>query len=143
MMSLRKTAIIALASVSVASAGFVAPAFASSAPKPVDSRLDTVSAEYTQYRGYRGGYRGGWHRGGNRGAAIAAGVGLGILGAAAIASSCSAYADPYYYDDGYNAPAPVYYAPAPVYYAPAPVYAPAPIYRRNYYRPSYDFRDHR
>lgn len=135
MMSLRKTAIVALASVSFASAGLIVPAFA--APRGFDSaKLDKAPAEYTQYRGYRGGHRGGWHRGGNRGAAIAAGVGLGILGAAAIASSRGAYADPYYYDDGY-------YAPAPVYYAPAPVYAPTPVYRRNYYRPSYDFRDHR
>lgn len=135
MMSLRKTAIVALASVSVASAGLVAPAFASGAPKSFDAaRLDKAPAEYSQYRGYRGGYRGGWHRGNNRGAAIAAGVGLGILGAAAIASSRGAYADPYYYDDGYETYEPVY--------APAPIYAPAPVYRR-YYQPSYDFRDHR
>jgi hypothetical protein len=128
MMSLRKTAIIALASASVVSAGFATPALA--APQGFDAaKLDKAPAEYTQY--YRG-HRGGW-RGGNRGAAIAAGVGLGILGAAAVASSRRAYADPYYYDDGYA------YAPV---YAPAPVYA-APVYRRGYYRPSYDFRDHR
>jgi len=131
MMSLRKTAIVALASVSVASAGLIAPAFA--APRGFDAaRLDTAPAEYTQYyRGHRGGYRGG-----NRGAAIAAGVGLGILGAAAVAASRRGYAEPSYYDDGYETYEPAY-APAPVYYAPAPVY------RRNYYRPSYDFRDHR
>lgn len=83
MTSFRTIAIAALASVSVVSAGFVAPALA--APRAFDSaRLDKAPAEYTQYRGYRG-YRGGYHRGGNRGAAIAAGVGLGILGAAAIA----------------------------------------------------------
>lgn len=133
MMSLRKTAIVALASVSVASAGLVAPVFA--APRGFDAaKLDKAPAEYSQYRGYRG-HRGGWHRGGNRGAAIAAGVGLGILGAAAIASSRRAYAEPYYYDNGYDAYEPVY--------APAPIYAPAPVYRRNYYRPTYDFRDHR
>ncbi len=133
MMSLRKTAIVALASASVVSAGFATPAFA--APQGFDAaRLDKAPAEYTQYyRGHRG-----W-RGGNRGAAIAAGVGLGILGAAAVASSRRAYADPYYYDDGYDTYEPVY-APAPVY--AAPVYA-APAYRRGYYRPSYDFRDHR
>ena len=131
MMSLRKTAIIALASVSVVSAGFAAPALA--APRSFDAaRLDKAPAEYSQY--YRG-YRGGW-RGGNRGAAIAAGVGLGILGAAAVASSRRAYAEPYYEDDGYG------YGYAPVY-APAPVYEAAPVYRRPYYRPSYDFRDHR
>lgn len=132
MTSFRTIAIAALASVSVVSAGFVAPALA--APRAFDSaRLDKAPAEYTQYRGYRG-YRGGYHRGGNRGAAIAAGVGLGILGAAAIASSRRAYTAPYYYDDGYDAYEPVY--------APAPVYA-APPYRRGYYRPTYDFRDHR
>jgi len=127
MMSLRKTAIIALTSVGVVSAGFVAPAFAGDAAKSFDpARLDKAQAEYTQYRGYRG-YRGGYYRG-NRGAAIAAGVGLGILGAAAIAANRGAYADPYY-DDGY--------------YAPAPVYAPPPAYRGYYYRPQYDFRDYR
>jgi hypothetical protein len=124
MMSLRKTAIVALASLSVASVGLAAPAMAAGAPAAVDpARLDKAQAEYTQYR-YRG-HRGGWHRG-NRGAAIAAGVGLGILGAAVIASQRRAYADPYY--DGY--------------YARAPVYAPAPVYRRYYHQP-YDFRDHR
>lgn len=129
MTSFRTIAIAALASASVVGAGFVAPALA--APRGFDSaRLDTAPAEYTQYRGYRGGY---YRGGGNRGAAIAAGVGLGILGAAAIASSRRAYADPYY-DGGYDAYEPVY--------APAPVYA-APPYRRGYYRPSYDFRDHR
>ncbi|MCZ8042938.1 MAG: hypothetical protein O9330_10700 [Beijerinckiaceae bacterium] len=130
MMSLRKTAIVALASLSVVSAGFAAPALAAGAPAGFDpARLDKAQAEYSQYR-YRG-YRGGWHRS-NRGAAVAAGVGLGILGAAVIASQNRAYAEPYY-DDGYYAPGPVY--------APAPLYAPAPVYRR-YYQP-YDFRDHR
>lgn len=128
MTSFRTIAIAALTAGSVVSAGFVAPALA--APRGFDAaRLDKAPAEYSQYRGYRG-----YHRGGNRGAAIAAGVGLGILGAAAIASSRRAYADPYYYDDGYDAYEPVY--------APAPVYA-APPYRRGYYRPTYDFRDHR
>ena len=96
-----------------------------------------MQAEYSQYR-YRG-YRGGWHRG-NRGAGIAAGVGLGILGAAVIASQRRAYADPYY-DDGSLCARTAVYAPAPVY--AAPVYAPAPVYRGYYGRPAYDFRDHR
>ncbi|SEK39237.1 hypothetical protein SAMN04515666_101402 [Bosea lupini] len=87
------------------------------------SRLDAAQADYSQY------YRRGW-RGGNRGAAIAAGVGLGILGAAAIAASRPAYAEPVYgYDDGYYDEQPVYVAPrryyAPRYYAPDNIRDPA------------------
>lgn len=137
MISLRKTAIVALSSVGVVSASFVAPAVAGPSRPSVDAaRLDATAAEYTQYRrhyGHRGhyGYRGGW-RGPNRGAAIAAGVGLGILGAAAAAAaSRPAYVEHYYYDDYY--PAPVY--GEPVYVAPRRYYAP------GYY--SYDFRDYR
>lgn len=125
MNSLRTIAIIGLASASLVSAEAVAPAFAAPAKPGVDSaRLDATPADYTQYRRYHRG-------GGNRGAAIAAGVGLGILGAAAIAASRRANADPYY-DDGYD-DTPVYQAP-PAYYAPPP---------RAYYRQPYDFRDHR
>lgn len=73
------------------------------------SRLDAAQVDYSQY------YRRGW-RGGNRGAAIAAGVGLGILGAAAIAASRPAYAEPVYgYDDGYAYDEPVYVAPRRYY----------------------------
>ncbi|CAN7417802.1 hypothetical protein [Bosea sp. LjRoot237] len=73
------------------------------------SRLDAAQADYSQY------YRRGW-RGSNRGAAIAAGVGLGILGAAAIAASRPAYAEPVYgYDDGYDYEEPVYVAPRRYY----------------------------
>jgi hypothetical protein len=127
-----KTSVIALMTVaSVGTAAFAVPAFAEQRSRGVDaSRLDKVAAEYSQYR--RGwGYRGGYYRGGyNRGAAVAAGVGLGILGAAAIASSRRAYAEPYYEDDGYYA-APAY-GYAPVYAEPPVVYAPA---RRYYGRP--------
>ena len=81
------------------------------------SRLDAAEVDYSQY------YRRGW-RGGNRGAAIAAGVGLGILGAAAIAASRPAYAEPVYgYDNGYGY-GPRYVYEEPVYVAP-----------RRYYRP--------
>lgn len=127
MASFRTIAITALTAASVGSATLVTPAFAEQRTRGVDaSRLDKAPAEYSQYRrgwGYRGGY---YNRGYNRGAAVAAGVGLGILGAAAIASSRRAYADPYYYDDGYYA-APSY-GYAPVYAAPPVVYAPAPRY---------------
>ncbi|CAD5258171.1 conserved exported hypothetical protein [Bosea sp. 62] len=86
------------------------------------SRLDAAQVDYSQY------YRRGW-RGGNRGAAIAAGVGLGLLGAAAIAASRPAYAEPVYgYDDGYY-DEPVYVAPrryyAPRYYYPDNIRDPA------------------
>jgi hypothetical protein len=89
------------------------PVMAGEARKPGfdKSRLDAAQVDYSQYY-----YRRGW-RGGNRGAAIAAGVGLGVLGAAAIAASRPAYAEPVYgYDDGYY--------DEPVYVAP-----------RRYYRP--------
>ncbi len=119
MASFRKSAIAVLTAASVGTAAFAVPAFAGQSSRGFDpARLDKAQAEYSQYR--RGWYRGGHYYRGNRGAAIAAGVGLGILGAAAIASSQRAYADPYYdYDDGYYA--------APVY-APPVVYAPAPRY---------------
>jgi hypothetical protein len=131
MASLKTTAIAVLTAASVGSAALVTPAFAEQRRVGVDaSRLDKAPAEYSQY------YRRGWHRGGNRGAAIAAGVGLGILGAAAIASSRRAYADPYYgYDNGYYGSG--YYAPSysyePVYAEPPVVYAP----RARYYAPRY------
>jgi hypothetical protein len=87
------------------------------------SRLDAAQLDYSQY------YRRGWHRS-NRGAAVAAGVGLGILGAAAIAASRPAYAEPVYgYDDGYVYDEPVYVAPrryyAPRYYYPDNIRDPA------------------
>lgn len=136
MNSLGKAVILGLASLAVVSAGVVSPALAAPTRPAFDAaRLDATAAGYVQYRRYRGGY--------GRGAAIAGAVGLGILGAAAIASSRRAYAEPYY-DDGYDAQ-PVYAAPR-AYYAPqlydeAPAYyAPAP---RGYYRGGYDFRDHR
>lgn len=82
------------------------------------SRLDAAPADYSQY------YRRGWR--GNRGAAVAAGVGLGLLGAAAIAASRPAYAEPVYgdgygYDYGYQ---PRYVYEEPVYVAPRRYYAP-------------------
>jgi|GEM_PF-3349627 len=78
------------------------------------SRLDQAQVDYSQY------YRRGWR--GNRGAAIAAGVGLGVLGAAAIAASRPAYAEPVYgYDYGYE---PRYVYEEPVYVAPRRYYAP-------------------
>ncbi|RYE79708.1 MAG: hypothetical protein EOP19_19835 [Hyphomicrobiales bacterium] len=81
------------------------------------SRLDAAQVDYSQY------HRRGW-RGGNRGAAIAAGVGLGLLGAAAIAASRPAYAEPVYgYDDGYY--------DEPVYVAPRRYYAPRHYYPDN------------
>lgn len=130
MASLKTTAIAVLTAASVGSAALVTPAFAEQRRVGVDaSRLDKAPAEYSQY--YRRGWHRGWHRGGNRGAAIAAGVGLGILGAAAIAANRRAYADPYYYNDGYYA-APAYdYGYAPVYAEPPVVYAP----RARYYAP--------
>lgn len=82
------------------------------------SRLDSAQAEYSQYY-----YRRGWRY--NRGAAVAAGVGLGILGAAAIAASRPAYAEPVYgYGYGYG------YEPRYVY--EEPVYV-----ARRYYAPRY------
>lgn len=79
------------------------------------SRLDSAPAEYSQYY-----YRRGWRA--NRGAAIAAGVGLGVLGAAAIAASRPAYAEPVYgYGYGYG---PRYVYEEPVYVAPRRYYAP-------------------
>ncbi|WP_066469005.1 hypothetical protein [Bosea sp. WAO] len=81
------------------------------------SRLDSAQAEYSQYY-----YRRGWRY--NRGAAVAAGVGLGILGAAAIAASRPAYAEPVYgygYGYGYE---PRYVYEEPVYVAPRRYYAP-------------------
>jgi hypothetical protein len=123
-MASKSTVLIAgMATLSMAAAGLATPAFAAPAAKFDHQRLDAASADYSYYRGYRSGWRGG------RGAAVAAGVGVGLLGAAALAASRPAYADPYYVDDGYS-----YYAPsAPVYYEPAPVYE-APVYApRQYY----------
>jgi hypothetical protein len=78
-------------------------------------RLDKAQADYSQYY-----YRRGWRA--NRGAAVAAGVGLGILGAAAIAASRPAYAEPVYgYEYGYE---PRYVYEEPVYVAPRRYYAP-------------------
>jgi len=96
---------------SLLAAGLTAANAAETRPVSFDkSRLDTTQADYSQYRRWRGG---------NRGAAVAAGVGLGILGAAAIAASRPAYAEPVYgYDD---------YGPAyeePVYVAPRRYYGP-------------------
>ena len=80
-------------------------------------RLDKAQAEYSQYY-----YRRGWRA--NRGAAVAAGVGLGILGAAAIAASRPAYAEPVYgYEYGYGYE-PRYVYEEPVYVAPRRYYAP-------------------
>jgi hypothetical protein len=80
------------------------------------SRLDAAQVDYSQY------YRRGWR--GNRGAAVAAGVGLGLLGAAAIAASRPAYAEPVYgYDDDYGYQ-PRYVYEEPVYVAPRRYYAP-------------------
>ncbi|WNJ93689.1 hypothetical protein [Bosea sp. 685] len=123
----------AIAGAGLVTPSLVTPAFASEARLRVDAqRLDAAPAEYSYYRGYRRG----WH--GGRGAAVAGAVGLGILGAAAIASSRPAYADPYDgYDEGYS-----YYAPRrPVYYEPEPVYE-APVYapRYQYYQGGYDSR---
>jgi hypothetical protein len=71
------------------------------------------------------------------GGALGAGIGHAVagrhgagVGAAigAIAGAASAANSPYYYDDGYYAPAPRYYGPT---YAPAPVYSygyAAPVY---------------
>ncbi|POR47830.1 hypothetical protein CYD53_11795 [Bosea psychrotolerans] len=131
-MASKRTVLIAgVTAAAIAGAGLVTPAFASETRPRVDAqRLDAAPAEYSYYRGYRRG----WH--GGRGAAVAGAVGLGVLGAAAIAASRPAYADPYYgYDDGYTVYAPrpqVYYEPAPVY--EAPVYAP----RYRYYQGGYD-----
>ncbi len=128
MTSRRNIVIAGATALSVAVAALSGPAFAG-APSILDGkRLDAAHAEYSYYRGNRGGWRGG-----NRGAAIAAGVGLGILGAAAIAASRPAYADPYDVDDDYVYEAPpraVYYEPAPVY--DAPVYAPPRYYGQGY-----------
>lgn len=128
--SLKTTAIAVLTASSLGSAALLTPAFAEQRKVGVDaSRLDKAPADYSQY------YRRGWHRGYgyNRGAAVAAGVGLGVLGAAAIAANRGAYADPYYYGDGYYA-APAYgygYGYAPVYAEPPVAYAP----RARYYAP--------
>jgi hypothetical protein len=131
MASKRTVFIAGVTAAAIAGAGLVTPAFASETRLRIDAqRLDAAPAEYSYYRGYRRG----WH--GGRGAAVAGAVGLGILGAAAVAASRPAYADPYdRYDDGYYAPpAQVYYEPAPVY--EAPVYAP----RYQYYQGGYDSR---
>lgn len=127
MASLKITTIVALTAGSLLSAGIAAPAFAGEARARVDaSRLDKAPAEYSYYRS-----RGGWR--GNRGAAVAGAVGLGILGAAAIAASRPAYADPYYgYDEGYSYGA---YEPAYGYEAPPVVYQPRPRYYGGYYGP--------
>lgn len=105
------------------------PALASEGGVRLDSqRLDKVAADYSQYRGYGRGWRGsrGWH--GGRGAAVAGAVGLGILGAAAIAASRPAYAEPVYdYGPAYG------YGAYPVYDEPVVVYRPQPYYRRGYY----------
>jgi hypothetical protein len=126
MNSLRKIAVIGLASASLVTAGIVSPAVAGPAKPGVDSaRLDRAAADYTQYRRYHRG-------GGNRGAAIAAGIGLGILGAAAIAANRGAYADSVYDDGPGYGYAPDYgYEPGYVRsYAPVHVYEP----RQRYYR---------
>lgn len=87
------------------------------------SRLDAAQVDYSQY------YRRGWR--GNRGAAVAAGVGLGLLGAAAIAASRPAYAEPVYgYEPAYE---PDYVYDEPVYVAPRRHYAPR--YRSYGYYP--------
>ncbi|WP_199578933.1 hypothetical protein [Bosea vaviloviae] len=131
MASKRTVFIAGLTAAAIAGAGLATPAFASETRLRGDAqRLDAAPAEYSYYRGHRRG----WH--GGRGAAVAGAVGLGLLGAAAVAASRPAYADPYYgYDNGYDyaPPAPVYYEPAPVYEAP-PVYAP----RYRYYQGGYD-----
>lgn len=124
--SLRKTAINGLTSLAVVSAGIVTPALAAPSKPTFDAaRLDAAAADYSQYRRHRGN--------GGRNAAIAGAIGLGILGAAAIASSRRAYAEPYY-DGGYYAAPRAYHYEEPAYYAPAP---------RAYYREPYDFRNHR
>ncbi|MDR6871909.1 hypothetical protein J2Y55_002922 [Bosea sp. BE125] len=134
MASKRTVFIAGVTAAAIAGAGLVTPAFAGETRLRVDAqRLDAAPAEYSYYRGHRRGWNGG------RGAAVAGAVGLGLLGAAAIASSRPAYADPYYgYDDGYTE-----YAPRrPVYYEPAPVYEEAPVYapRYQYYQGGYDSR---
>lgn len=139
MASKRNIVVVGLTAFGLASAGLAAPALAGEHAVKVDSkRLDAASADYSYYRGHRRGWSGG------RGAAIAGAVGLGVLGAAAIASSRPAYAEPYgAYDEGY-----AYYGPRrPVYYEPEPVYE-APIYAPRYqyydgapyYRGGYDSR---
>lgn len=101
----------------ILAAGLAPAAAGESRPIGFDkTRLDAAQADYSQY------YRRGWRS--NRGAAVAAGVGLGLLGAAAIAASRPAYAEPVYgydYDYGY---APRYVYEEPVYVAPRRYYAP-------------------
>lgn len=135
MLSVGKSMIVAVAAATALTAGVAVPAQAGETKSvPALAKLDQMPAEYTQYRrGYHGYYRHGGWRGPSRGAAVAGAIGLGILGAAAVAASRPAYADPYY-DYGYAAP--VYEAYPPVYAAPRPYY-------RGYYAPAYDFRDHR
>lgn len=129
MLSLRNTTVVAVMTATVLSASLAMPAHAGQTRNaPALSRLDTMPAEYTQYRRGWYGYRHGGWRGPSTGAVVAGAVGLGILGAAAAAAaSRPVYAEPY--DYGYAAPV---YEPYP------PVYAP-PVYRR-YYAPGYDFR---
>lgn len=131
MSSLRKSAIVALATVAVTAAGLVLPAAAGQSRAGVDaSRLDKAAAGYSYYRG-----RGwGW---GNRNAAIAGAVGVGLLGAAAIAASRPAYAGTYYYDDGYAYGG---YDYQPSYYEPSYGYQPIYVYQEPvvvYQRPRY------
>ncbi len=121
MSDFRKRRVLATLAVtgSILAAGLT-PAMAEQGRTPSfdKSRLDAAQVDYSQY------YRRGWR--GNRGAAVAAGVGLGLLGAAAIAASRPAYAEPVYgygyeYDYGYQ---PSYVYEEPVYVAPRRYYAP-------------------
>jgi len=66
--------------------------------------------QYRRARGYRPAPAPRYVRRGNRGAAIAAGAALGIIGAAAIASTARARPAPVYMNDPYYYPA---YQPAP------------------------------
>lgn len=131
MSSLRKSAIVALATVSVSAAGFVLPAAASEPRAGVDaSRLDKAGAGYSYYRGR------GWGCC-NRNVAIAGAVGVGLLGAAAIAANRPAYSGTYYYDDGYAYGG---YGYQPSYYQPSYGYQPAYVYEEPvvvYQRPRY------